>query len=93
MIFDELILGLIIVNIILTVVLLLIYSRNYRTISSKFTLGLVFFALAFLVENVLNLLFYGSLLAQGIDFITTYQFIINVLELAGLLILAWITWK
>ena len=91
--FDILTLGLIVVNMILALILLVVYARNYKTISSKFTLGLIFFAGAFLLENIFNFFFYSSLLASGITFITTFQLVINVLELVGLLILAWITWK
>ena len=90
---DSITLGIIFVNIILTLVLLVIYSRNYRAIGSKMVLGLLFFAAAFLIENILNFFFYNSLLTQGIYGFTTFITAVSVLELIGLLILVYVTWK
>lgn len=90
---DTAILGIIILNVILTIILAIIYFRSYRTISSKMTLGLVIFAVAFLAEHILNFFFYNSLLEQGITGITTFHFTVNVLQMIALLILVWVTLK
>jgi hypothetical protein len=90
---DTVTLGIIGVNIILTMILFVIYSRNYRAIGSKMVLGLLFFAAAFLVENILNFIFYNSLLNQGIYGVTTFITAVSVLELIGLLVLLYVTWK
>ena len=90
---DDITMGLIIGNIILTIVLLSIYYKNHRAIRSKLTFGLMFFAIAFLVENLLNLFFYSSLLSQSIFGVTTFHFAVNLLEMVGLLILLYVTWK
>ena len=90
---EDITLAIIGVNIILTLVLAFIYLRNYRAISSKLTMGLMFFAALFLVENAADFYFYNSLLAQSFFVITSFTFFINLIEMIGLLILLYITWK
>lgn len=90
---DTIILGVIVVNIVLTVLLLLIYYKNQSLVRSKLTMGMLFFAGTFLVENLLNFMFYRSLLQQSITNLTLFQGSVNVLEMAGLLLLLYITWK
>lgn len=90
---DDLTLGIIFVNIILTLILLVIYSRNYKAIGSKMVLGLLFFSAAFLVENILNFYFYNSLLVKGIYGFTTFILGVSLLELIGLLVLLYVTWR
>ena len=91
--FDQIVLGLIGINILLTVVLIAIFSRNFKLVKSKITLGMIFFAGAFLLENILSLYFYNSLLLQGITFITTFHLVVKALEMIGLLVLLYVTWK
>ena len=90
---DTFTLGLIIVNIALTIVLMIIYVKNYKAIKSKITLGLLFFALAFLLENVIDFYFYNFLIGQSIFGFTTIHSSINLIEMVGLLILLYVTWK
>ncbi len=90
---DLITLGTIAVNILLTLVLIGVYFKNYRTISSKMTLGLLLFAIAFLAENVLDLFFYNIILQQGIFGMTTIITSVNLLQLAALAVLLWVTWK
>ena len=90
---DTVTLGLIIVNVILTLILVVVYSKNYRAIKSKMTLGLLFFALAFLFENLIDLYFYNLMITQlEFDF-TTIHFAVNFIEMIGLFVLSYITWK
>jgi multisubunit Na+/H+ antiporter MnhC subunit len=90
---DNLILLIIGLNIILTAVLLYIYLRNLKSIKSRFTVGLVFFSGAFLIENLLDLYFYNSLISQSIFGFTTFHLTVNLLEFIGLLVLLYVTWK
>jgi hypothetical protein len=90
---DDVTLGLIVLNIILTVLLLAIYYKNYRAVKSKLALGLMFFIFAFLLENLLDFFFYNSLVMQSVFGFTTSYFVVNALEMIGLLILLYITWK
>lgn len=90
---DDVTLGLIIVNIILTIIVLSIYYKNYRTVKSKLTLGLIFFVSAFLIENLLDFFFYNSLVTQSVFGFTTSHFVVNLFEMVALLILLYVTWK
>ena len=90
---DTITLGFIGVNIILTIILVVIYTRNYKVIKSKMTLGLLFFAVAFLLENIIDLFFYNLMIAQlAFDF-TTVHFTVNLIEMIGLLVLSYISLK
>jgi len=90
--FDTIVLGIMGVNVLLTIVLIGIYMRNIKVIKSKMTLGMLFFAAAFLVENALSFYFYNSLLMQGIDFVTTFNLVVKFFEMIGLLVLLYVTW-
>ena len=92
MAFDELVLIVMAINIVLTAVLMVIYFRNHKLIKSKMTLGMLFFAAAFLVENAISFYFYESLLMAGIVYMTTFNLVIKFFEMAGLLILTYVTW-
>jgi hypothetical protein len=87
------VLGVIGINILLTVVLITIFARNLKLIKSKITLGMIFFATAFLLENVMSLYFYNDLLMHGINFITTFNLVVKLFEMAGLMVLLYVTWK
>ena len=91
--FDSVVLGLIGVNILLTAVLMVIYGRNVKMIRSKMTFGMMFFAAAFLAENVLSLYFYNTMLLQGINFVTTFNLVVKFFEMIGLLVLLYVTWE
>ncbi|MBI4173808.1 MAG: hypothetical protein HY519_03760 [Candidatus Aenigmarchaeota archaeon] len=91
--FDDLIFGLIAGNIVLTGVLVYVYLNSLKAIKSKFTIGLLFFSFAFLVENILDFYFYDIILGQNIYGFTTIQLTLNSLEFAGLLAMLYIAWK
>ncbi len=93
MMFDEIVLGISGLNVLLTLVLIYIYSRNHKLVKSKMTLGMLFFAVMFLLENALSLYFYNSLLLQGITSITTFHLVVKFLEMMGLLVLLYVTWE
>ena len=90
---DNITLLLIVMNIVLTIVLVYVYSKNYRKISSKYTLGLLFFSVAFMLENIMNLYFYNSLLQQSIVGFTMFHLSVNFIEMVGLAFLLYVTWK
>jgi hypothetical protein len=91
--FDQIVLGLNGINILLTLILIAIYAMNFRTVRSKMTFGMLLFAVMFLIENALSLYFYNSLLMQGITSITTFHLVVKFLEMLGLLTLLYVTWK
>ena len=91
--FDQAVLAFSGINVLLTVVLIYIYFRNHRLVKSKMTLGMLFFACMFLIENALSLYFYNSLLMQGITSITTFHLVVKFFEMIGLLVLLYVTWE
>ena len=91
--FDQIVLGLSGINVFLTLVLIYIYFRNHKLVKSNMTMGMLFFAVMFLIENALSLYFYNSLLVQGITSITTFHLVVKFFEMIGLLVLLYVTWK
>ena len=45
------------------------------------------------VENIMDFVFYSSMLMQSVVGFTACFFIVNVLEMIGLIVLLWVTWK
>ncbi|NYB51836.1 MAG: hypothetical protein HVN35_04680 [Methanobacteriaceae archaeon] len=77
--------------ILLLIILLYVYVDSYRKFRTKFTLGLVLFALLLLFQNIIFtslLLTFSSFrnMEIGIPF-----FFINFIEFFALLVLIWIT--
>lgn len=77
--------------ILLLIILLYVYVGSYRKFKTKFTLGLVLFALLLLFQNIL----FTSLLLTNSYFRTTDMgipiFFLNFIEFFALLILIWVT--
>ncbi len=85
-------------NVVVLVVLFAIWVRNYGEFRSKHALGLTVFALLLLFENLLSLYYYvldptvAAVLNQAAPFAGRAMMTVQILELAGLLFLLWITW-
>ena len=80
-------------NICLLLILLYMYIGSYRDFKSKFTFGLVAFALLLLLQNVLFtgfLLTYEGFRGPGMGIPI---FFLNIIEFFALSILIWVTWK
>ncbi len=90
---DMAVLGMIFINIVLTLALVLIFYKNHKLVRSGMTLGMLFFAGAFLIQNIANFYFYNSLLVQEIFGFTTFHIVVNFLELVGLAALLYISYK
>lgn len=86
------------VNVVLLVVLVGIWARNYREFGSKHALGLLVFGLMLLAENVLAFYYYvldpqvATLLNSAAPVAGRAMMFVQVLELIGLLFLTWVTW-
>ena len=89
---DITVFGIMGINIILTAILVVIYIRNLKKVGSKFTAGLSIFALAFLIQNIASVYFYKAILI-GYTGLTTFQMAVSGLQLIGLLLLLYVTWK
>ncbi len=85
--------GLAAINVVVTLLILYVYLTNYRRAKNPFTLSLIVFAGLFLFENILDLFFLLINPDAFAGFIGTHDAIVNVVQLAGLLVLARMTWK
>jgi len=89
--------GVAFLNILLSLILLTVYVRNYRSIKSYFTAGLIIFSLLFLLLNLAIVglwffLFTNLPLAEAlIDQAMLFILMINLAESAGLATLIVIT--
>jgi predicted ferric reductase len=87
-----------VVNILLLVLLVGIWARNYREFRSKHTLGFVVFGLLLLAENLLSFNYYvldpqvASHLAAADSIAGRAMMTVQILELGAVVFLTWITW-
>jgi hypothetical protein len=86
--------GINIINIVILIILLYIFSKNYRHIKSNYNLGLIIFSLIFIVEN-LTILHLGIFEWPSVieNVILLHMIIVDFIELLGLITLLYITWK
>jgi len=86
------------INVVVLLVLVGIWVRNYRELGSKHALGLSIFGLLLLAENALAFFYYvidpqvAQLLQSAAPVAGRAMFSVQILELLGLLFLAWVTW-
>lgn len=85
-------------NVLLLAGLAVLWGRNYRQFRSKHALGLLVFAVLLLAENLLAFYYYvldpqvATLLGTAAPVAGRAMMFVQVLELAGLLFLAWVSW-
>ena len=80
-------------NICLLIALLYVYWRSYKDFKSKFTRGLLMFALLLLLQNFIFTLFlviHPGFRGEGMG---VPVFILNVIEFLALSILLTVTWE
>ena len=86
-------------NTVLIVVLLLLYSGSLRKVRSSFTLGLLVFAVFFLMQNIAIIVFWFwlytmvSTAASVVNTASPYMTVINAVETIALIILVHTTMK
>jgi len=74
--------------------LLLVYAKSFRSIKSTFSVGLVVFAVLFLVQNIAAIALYVSMAAAGYGLSVAMPMLaLNVAELGGFAVLFWISWQ
>ena len=73
--------------------LLYVYYRNFTKIKSKFTLGLMVFALLFIVQNIVSLYYFLTMMDYYVPEVEIHVFILTFLQFLGFLILLKITWE
>jgi len=83
--------GLIAINIASLLYLNFIYIKNLKSIHSKFTIGLLIFALVFLIENLVAAYFYLTMMPYYANGIELPAFFLRFLQTIAFLIFLWIT--
>ena len=82
------------ISIVALSALLLVYAKNFRSIKSTFSVGLVVFAVLFLVQNIAAIALYLSMAASGYGLSVAMPMLaLNIAELGGFAVLFWITWQ
>ncbi len=77
------------VNVVLLVGLITIYSNSLRKIRAEFTVGLLFFAAFFLLQNLFSLYSYVTMFMYYASSVTGLVLTITIAQTAGLAILLW----
>ena len=73
--------------------LLYVYYKNLKQAKSKFTIGLFLFALLFLVQNLVSLYYYITMMEYYAPEVEVHVFILTLLQAVGFMILLKITWE
>ncbi|MBR9700043.1 hypothetical protein GOV09_06295 [Candidatus Woesearchaeota archaeon] len=81
------------INILLVVSLLIVYVKNFKKVKSLFTLGLILFALLFLIQNIFSFYFAVTSMMLYAEGISNYVMIFSLLQTAAFIILNIITWR
>ena len=71
--------------------LLHIYIRNLKKIKSNFTIGLLIFAVLFLVQNLVSLYYYLTMMDYYVPEVEAHVFILTLLQTIAFFILLRIT--
>ncbi len=72
--------------------LILVYSKTLRKMKSNFTIGLLIFAILFLVQNLLSLFFYFTMTEYYVSSVQIHVFIFTLLQTIAFSILLKITY-
>ena len=81
------------ISTILLIGLLYVYYKNLKTAKSKFTIGLFVFAILFLIQNLVSLYFYITMMDYYVPSVEKHVFIFTLLQTLGFSVLLKITWE
>ncbi len=73
--------------------LLHVYLKNLKKIKSKFTIELLVFALLFLLQNLVSIYYYLTMMKYYTPEVEVHVFILTLLQTIAFLILLKITWE
>ena len=82
-----------ILNVIFLLVLTSIYLKNCKKIKCSFSIGLVFFALFFLLHNLLAIYFHVSMIEYYSKEVAQFELLLNSIQTLGLGTLVYVTLK
>ncbi|MBI2647161.1 hypothetical protein HYW99_01675 [Candidatus Woesearchaeota archaeon] len=80
------------ISTLLLIGLLYVYYKNLKKIKSKFTIGLFVFAVLFLLQNLVSLYFYLTMMYYYAPQVEVHVFIFSLLQTIAFLVLLKITW-
>ena len=81
------------VSTLILAALLYVYSKNLKKIKSNFTVGLLIFALLFLIQNLVSLYYYLTMMNYYTPQVEAHVFILTLLQTIGFIVLLKITWE
>ena len=73
--------------------LLYTYYKNLKKIKSNFTIGLFIFALLFLIQNLVSLYYFITMMKYYAPEVEAHVFILTLLQAIGFAVLLKITWE
>lgn len=73
--------------------MLYVYYKNLKKIKSKFTIGLFIFAILFLIQNIVSLYFYLTMMDYYASQVEAHVFILTLLQTIAFSVLLKITWE
>ncbi len=74
--------------------LLYIYVTNYRSLRSPFSIGLIVFAMLFLIENLAAMYFYVAMNDSNIGAsVAIPMLVLNTAEMVGFATLFFVSWR
>jgi len=80
-----------VVNMLLLIGLLAVYGNSFRKIRAEFTIGLLFFAGLFLVQNLLAVYSYAAMFMYFAAGAGSLVLTITLVQTAGLAVLFWLS--
>jgi hypothetical protein len=86
-------------NTVLILILVSLYASSFRKIRSPFTLGLILFAVFFLIQNIAIIVFWFQLYSLGpsftaiVDSASPYMTVINLVETVALISIVRVSMK
>lgn len=81
------------ISALLLIGLLYIYSKNLKKIKSRFTIGLFIFAVLFLLQSLVSLYFYLTMMDYYSPEVGVHVFVLTLLQTFAFFILLKITWE
>ena len=81
------------ISTVLLLGLIYVYYKNLKKIKSNFTIGLLIFALLFLIQNIISLCYFIAMKNYYAPEVEIHVFILTLLQAIGFGVLLKITWE
>ena len=80
-------------SVVMLLFLIYVYYKNLKKIKSGFTIGLLIFAVLFLVQNLVSIYYFLTMMDYYVPAVEKHVFIFTLLQTIGFAILLKITWE